>query len=93
MTGAARCELSDLPVEQCGCHKHRPGLSAVDVAPPQARTTYPLTTVVTAQYSGTCPECGDRYGVGDSITPQQFKTIGTGTGRWAHEDCAREVSS
>jgi hypothetical protein len=87
-----RCELSELPVASCGCRKHRPDGGQIHVAPVTARTyQYGLTTEVIAKFPGTCPECGDRYHVGELIAPQRDGG-GTGTGRWAHEECAREVS-
>lgn len=94
MTGLARverCDLSDLPVDQCGCHKHKPS-QAADSRTRRAEGThvYPLKVVIVAKYPGRCPECGERYQVGEMITPQQFADVAA-SGQWAHEDCAREA--
>jgi hypothetical protein len=87
-----RCELSELPISTCGCRKHRPDGGQTHIEPASIRTyRYVLTSTVNAKYPGTCPECGDRYEVGEPILPQPSGN-GQGTGRWAHEDCAREMS-
>jgi hypothetical protein len=87
----ARCDLSDLPADQCGCRKHRPGLSIVDVEPAGTAHTYGYGNAFTAQYPGRCPECDERYEVGELIRAQQYKTVRSATGRYAHDDCAREA--
>lgn len=91
-----RCALSDLPVESCGCRKHRPDGGTLHVEPGNARSggghVYPLEYVQAARYPGKCPECQEWYQVGEMITPQRFKTIKTNTGRWAHQECAEEAS-
>lgn len=85
------CPLSDLPADQCGCRLHRPDGGTVAVEPASVRSYgYQLNTVIEARYPGTCQECGDRYEVGESITPQRHGG-GRVTGRWAHEECAKEA--
>lgn len=92
--GTERCELSDLPVDQCGCRKHRPGVTVVDLAerhPPHPHT-YEFGLIAEAQYESPCAAtgCGQWIRFGERIVPQRY--MGHGTGRWAHEECAREAS-
>lgn len=90
-----RCDLSDLLIEHCGCVKHRPDLKPVVVPPDLARRyhTYPLTTIVNAEYRSQCPECKERIQFGESITPQRSEVSNTYNGQWAHEECAREIEA
>lgn len=79
-----RCELSDLPVSQCACRKHKPGqeVDAHEVASTFTRDGGPGPIVV-ARYPGTCVTCAYRYQVGEEIRP--VMTMG-GT-RWGHAAC------
>lgn len=90
-----RCELSDLPADQCGCRIHRPDGGQIHIDPAQdgrVRTAgHTYGPSVTAGYPGRCPTCGDRYEVGEPIRPERFKTIDSGTGKWVHAECAEEA--
>lgn len=86
-----RCELSDLPADQCGCRKHRPGVSIIDVEERSyPGATYIFDLLVEAQYEGRCHECHTRIMLGEHIVPQRYR--GENTGRWAHKECGREAS-
>lgn len=80
-----RCELSDLPVAECACRKHKPG-QAADARPGTAAAFVhdgsPGPTIA-ARYPGRCVTCGDQYGVGEDIRPV---TTAGGT-RWGHAYC------
>ena len=52
-----RCELSDLPVEQCACRVHGPQESAPSVP----------SSAFWARYPGVCPECDEEIEPGDMI--------------------------
>lgn len=72
---AARCDLSDLPVDQCACRIHGP---AEERRQPQ---NFTVLARIEAQYPGHCRACGDDYAVSDRIT--LVVTLG-----WIHEECA-----
>jgi hypothetical protein len=78
-----RCELSELPVEQCACRKHKPGQAADQHPGADIVRDGGPGPVITAQYPGQCVTCGDRFQVGDLIRP--VTTMG-GT-RWGHAEC------
>lgn len=72
----SRCEMSDLPVSQCGMECHRP------VEKPKkavGRTGFRRGSGIEAQFSSSCPECGDDIEVGDLITQLD--------GRYVHKEC------
>jgi len=52
---SARCDLSDLPVDQCGCRIHAPEEKPDRGAEFEAR------------YAGTCAECDGGFGDGEWI--------------------------
>lgn len=92
-TRPERCELSDLLIEHCGCEKHRPDLKPIEIPVERERRyyTYPLTTVVEAQFEGRCEECRERISFGEMITPQRSELADGYSGRWVHEECARDA--
>jgi hypothetical protein len=71
------CDLSDLPVEQCGCRVH---------APAEKRPTRPERDAspwaIRARFPGVCPECEGRIVAGDLIVQ-----VGA-DGAYVHEECA-----
>lgn len=79
-----RCELSDLPVDQCACRTHRPGQEAD--APPARPAGYGPEVV--ARYPGRCPACHERYEVGEPIRVELTTVQLRSTGSWLHSDCA-----
>lgn len=91
VTTVSRCDLSDLPVDQCGCRIHRPGPSIIDVEPHHERVTPAFGRPVTARYPGRCPGCREPYDAGEMIRLDQANQA-TGEGRWWHDDCAQETS-
>lgn len=56
---SARCELSDLPIDQCACRIHGPAPE------PPPRTFF-------AAWRGTCAECREEIEPGDLIRPSQL---------------------
>jgi len=70
----SRCEMSDLPVEQCACRIHGPS----ERRPRITRHGMPWE----ARFPGACEDCERRIHVGDSI-------MRTEDG-YAHEDCHEE---
>ena len=94
MAAVERCDLSDLPVDQCGCRKHPKGKTydarqvRIDVNPGTVGYGQPIA----ARYAGVCPECGERFAAGDTIRAHEY---GGDRGpsrmpftRWIHADCA-----
>jgi hypothetical protein len=67
----ARCELSDLPPDQCACRIH--AKTADDDRPLPGRP-------FTASFGGSCPACDDRIHPGDQIQR-------TSEGAYIHEEC------
>lgn len=88
-----RCALSDLPADQCGCVKHRPDGGAIAIEPVQSNRTagHAYGPEIQARHPGRCPECAERYEVGEPIRPERYKTVNAGTGRWLHTECAEEA--
>jgi hypothetical protein len=88
-----RCELSDLPADQCGCRVHRPG-QAVDARPVQMAIVG-FGPAVAAQYRGMCGLCHDQIVPGEHIRRERLRPLGSsgvGTdGDWAHDQCATGV--
>lgn len=68
-----RCDLSDLPVEQCACRIHGPK--------PEAPEQRHVLARIEAQYPSTCQACGERFPAGERIALDM--TLG-----WLHEGCA-----
>jgi len=73
----ARCDLTDLPAEQCACRIHSPG--------PQPTTgvvrELPRPGWLEARYRGQCAGCGEPFAPGALITRDE------GTGGWIAECC------
>ena len=69
-----RCDLSDLPVDQCACRIH---------GPKEPKPTTGSGRGFPAAYGGRCDVCGDRIHVGDLIAI----AYGMVAGAWAHADC------
>ena len=53
---SGRCDLSDLPVEQCACRVHGPKAEPV-----------PTPHAFTARYAGECVECWEEIVPGEQI--------------------------
>lgn len=81
-----RCDLSDLPVDQCGCRVHKPGQAydarqaRIDVNPGAAGYGEPFA----ARFHGRCQACGDGIAPGETIRAD-LSTPGRAT--WIHSDC------
>jgi hypothetical protein len=60
VTGPVRCDLSDLPVDQCACRVHGPAETPSDGPPPGL--------LFEAKFPGRCTSCGERIEPGDLIT-------------------------
>jgi hypothetical protein len=73
---AARCELTDLLVDQCGCPEHRDGRTVEE----EATADRTLGPRFTAQYDGRCSRCGTDFWPGESIR-------GDGDGGWIAGCC------
>jgi len=91
-----RCDLSDLPVEGCGCRIHRPGPNILDIELHHTRVVRDFGRPVDANYPGTCPGCQEPYDVGDPIRFDNkgaaSRAAGPATrGRWWHDNCAQEA--
>ena len=72
-----RCELSDLPVDQCACRVHKPGQEADGIS----RAYGPE---IHARFPGRCLLCGEGVRVGEPI---RMTTTPMGS-RAVHSDCA-----
>lgn len=74
-----RCDLTELPVEQCACRMHAPqpsvGVRVVEHAPPGW---------LVARYAGQCAVCGEPFSEGALIRRDED------TGRWMAECCSGE---
>jgi hypothetical protein len=57
-----RCELSDLPTDQCACRIHAP-------KPPDSE--YVIVAKFPARFDSNCENCGDRMHEGDPIARTQ----------------------
>jgi hypothetical protein len=81
-----RCDLSELPVDQCACRIHKPGQETDRPGhlTPEVHKLREYGPPVSAQYGSVCLNCGDRIRFGDEI--RAAKTPG-GT-RWVHDECA-----
>lgn len=69
-----RCEVTDLPKNQCAHCRSKPRSYA-----------WPPGAWFLARYSGECAGCGDEIQPGDSIRPD-----GEGVGGYFCKDCGRE---
>lgn len=85
-----RCELSDLPVSQCGCRIHKPG-QAVDQRPtPMIHGGF--SPAIVAQFPGRCGGgCARGIVAGEHIRrerlrPENANAVGI-DGAWWCEDC------
>jgi hypothetical protein len=67
-----RCELSDLPVDQCACRIHGPR----EEPPPGGQ-------IYAARWRSRCRECLESIEVGALITPSPL--VGGG---YVHEECS-----
>ena len=72
---SARCDLSDLPVDQCACRVHAKPEQA-DPSNPLVRAGYAFE----ARFSGRCPACDDDIDVGADICR-------TAEGEYVHAEC------
>ena len=70
---AERCELSELPVEQCACRIHGP---REEISTAGRRTYF-------ARFAGRCRECREEIEVGDMIAPSPMAD-----GGFVHEECS-----
>jgi hypothetical protein len=59
---SGRCELSDLPVDQCACRVHVP----VSITPRQPME-YVITARFPARFDSECDACGNAMSEGDPI--------------------------
>jgi len=81
-----RCDLSDLPVDQCGCRKHPKGKVydaqqvRIDVNPRAAGYGEPIP----ARYHGRCQMCGDDIAPGELI---RADLPTPGRAAWIHANC------
>ena len=57
-----RCELSDLPVDQCACRIH---------AKPDPQQAFVIVARFPARFDSNCENCGDRMHEGDPIARTQ----------------------
>lgn len=73
------CEMSDLPVSQCGMPCHRPEEKR-PVAP--KRTGFRTGTGIEAQIETICRGCGENIEVGDLIAKSSVYDI------YVHKECA-----
>ena len=77
----ARCDLTDLPVDQCACRLHAPQAPAGHV-----RTVeHPRPGWFEARYPGQCRACGEPFTAGTHITGTD------GSDGWTAECCADEA--
>lgn len=74
-----RCELSDLPTDQCACRIHdrraSSGTAGLAVFAPSS-----IGPEVVAEHPGRCPGCEDRIEPGELIVATEHG--------WAHQGCA-----
>jgi hypothetical protein len=72
-----RCELSDLPVDQCACRIHAP------TEPPTLSQRIDGRVLATffARYDGRCADCNEPLVAGERIC--NIEHLG-----YVHEDCA-----
>lgn len=56
-----RCELSDLPVDQCACRIHTPP------EPERSQRDYVITARFPARFDSECDACGNAMDQGDPI--------------------------
>jgi hypothetical protein len=61
---SARCDFSDLLVDQCGCPKCRPDLDALS---PENLPQRWLGSETEARFGGNCGHCGERFSEGAVI--------------------------
>ena len=90
MATVERCQLSDLPVDQCACRLHPKGKAydarqaRIDINPGAAGYSEP----VAARFPGVCPECGDPFAPGEAIRARSYGGSGnTPFRRWIHAHC------
>jgi hypothetical protein len=87
MAAVERCDLSDLPVDQCGCRKHPKGKTydarqvRIDINPGAAGYGEPIP----ARYHGRCQACGDGITPGEPIRADLSTP---GRAAWIHASCA-----
>lgn len=71
-----RCDLSDLPADQCACRIHAKPEQAIDPDAPLIRAGYGFE----ARFPGRCPECEDDIDPGMDICR-------TTDGEYVHCEC------
>lgn len=76
-----RCELMDLPVDQCACRLHGKSERPATVGVVQ---DCPLPGWIVARYPGQCRSCGEPFTAGTHITSTD------GSDGWTAECCADE---
>ena len=74
----ARCDLTDLPTEQCACRIHGKPEDQANVG---VVRELPRPGWFEARYRGQCAACGEFFAVGAQITRDE------GTGGWIAECC------
>ncbi len=72
-----RCELSELPVDQCACRTHGPQESARPARPLLHGHAFP------ARFAGQCKECQESIAVGEQIVASPLAG-----GGYVHEECS-----
>lgn len=70
-----RCELSDLPTDQCACRIHGPQ----EEIPPGN----PVGHAFSARFPGQCLECREDITIGDCIVASPLVA-----GGYVHEECS-----
>lgn len=86
----ARCELTELLVEQCACAKHRGGQAPdeqanADRLATRARLLGGWNSWFKARFGGTCATCSERYEPGAAIFSREFNP-----GRYTADCCPEE---
>lgn len=72
---SGRCDLSDLPVEQCACRIHGPKTEPV-----------PASHVFTARYAGECVECWEEIVPGEQIVSRSRGYVHEECAGWAWDN-------
>lgn len=82
----ARCELTELLVDQCGCREHRGGADPDEETRRLRARLLALPGWLAARWGGTCSCCGDAFAAGTAIRAGS-------QGGWRAECCAEEGGS
>lgn len=82
-TETERCELSELPVDSCGCRQHRGGMTPTEqVAADRAAWA---DRVFVARHPGHCESCEEPIRPGEQISPFHGQR-----GHYRHADCEED---